>query len=48
MGEALMTARRQADGAFAIDVRGSLDAATVEASRAAVLGTLLSPSSGDL
>ena len=35
-----MTTRRQADGAFVIEVRGSLDAATVDALRAVVLGTL--------
>ena len=35
-----MTTRRQADGAFVIEVRGSLDAATVDALRAAILGTL--------
>jgi len=40
MGEAVMTTRRQADGAFVIEVRGSLDAATVDALRAAILGTL--------
>ena len=31
MGEAVMTTRRQADGAIVIDVRGTLDAATVDA-----------------
>ena len=35
-----MTTRRQADGAFVIEVRGSVDAATVDALRAAILGTL--------
>src|SRR5689334_6487932 len=40
MGEAVMTTRRQADGAFVIEVRGSLDAATVDGLRAAILGTL--------
>src|SRR4051812_49798505 len=40
MGEAVMTTRRQADGAIVIDVRGVLDAATVDALRAALLGTL--------
>ncbi len=40
MGEAVMTTRRQADGAIVVDVRGSLDAATVDALRAALLRTL--------
>jgi anti-sigma B factor antagonist len=40
MGEAVMTTRRQADGAIVIDVRGSLDAATVDALRASLLTTL--------
>jgi len=40
MGEAVMTTRRQADGAIVIDVRGSLDAATVGALRETLLGTL--------
>lgn len=40
MGEAVMTTRRQADGAIVIDVRGSLDAATVDALRAALTTTL--------
>jgi anti-anti-sigma factor len=40
MGEAVMTTRRQADGAIVIDVRGSLDAATVGALREALLGTV--------
>ena len=40
MGEAVMTTRRQADGAIVIDVRGSLDAATVDALRETLLGTL--------
>jgi anti-sigma B factor antagonist len=40
VGEAVMTTRRQADGAIVIDVRGSLDAATVDALREALLGTL--------
>jgi anti-sigma B factor antagonist len=40
MGEAVMTTRRQADGAIVIDVRGSLDAATVDALREALIGTL--------
>jgi anti-anti-sigma factor len=42
MGEAVMTTRRQADGAIVIDVRGVLDAATVNALRAALLGALAS------
>lgn len=40
MGEAVMTTRRQADGAIVVDVRGSLDAATVDALRTALLSTL--------
>ncbi|MEV8503463.1 STAS domain-containing protein [Actinoplanes sp. NPDC051475] len=40
MGEAVMTTRRQADGAIVVDVRGTLDAATVDALRAALVGTL--------
>jgi anti-anti-sigma factor len=40
MGEAVITIRRQADGAFVVDVRGSLDAATVDALRTAIVGTL--------
>jgi anti-anti-sigma factor len=40
MGEAAMTARRQADGATVIDVRGSLDATTVDVLRVAMLETL--------
>ena len=35
-----MTTRRQADGAIVVDVRGSLDAATVGALRDTLLGTL--------
>ena len=35
-----MTTRRQADGAIVVDVRGSLDAATVDALRESLLGTL--------
>lgn len=40
MGEAVMTTRRQADGAMVVDVRGVLDAATVGALRETLLGTL--------
>jgi anti-anti-sigma factor len=40
MGEAVMTTRTQADGAIVVDVRGSLDAATVDALRESLLGTL--------
>ncbi|GAA2610304.1 hypothetical protein Adu01nite_21520 [Paractinoplanes durhamensis] len=40
MGEAVMTTRTQADGAIVVDVRGSLDAATVDAVRESLLGTL--------
>ena len=40
MGEAVLTTRRQADGAIVVDVRGSLDAATVDAVRESLLGTL--------
>jgi anti-sigma B factor antagonist len=40
MGEAVMTTRRQADGAIVVDVRGTLDAATVDALRTALVGTL--------
>lgn len=40
MGEAVMTTRRQADGAIVVDVRGTLDAATVDALRGALLSTL--------
>ncbi|GAA0530179.1 hypothetical protein GCM10010172_08640 [Paractinoplanes ferrugineus] len=40
MGEAVMTTRRQADGAIVVDVRGSLDAATVDALRGSLVGTL--------
>lgn len=35
-----MTTRRQADGAIVVDVRGILDAATVDALRGALVGTL--------
>lgn len=40
MGEAVMTTRRQADGAIVIDVRGTLDAATVDALRETLVSTL--------
>ncbi len=40
MGEAVMTTRRQADGVLVVDVRGTLDAATVDALRQALLSTL--------
>ncbi|MFI5935229.1 STAS domain-containing protein [Actinoplanes sp. NPDC051494] len=40
MGEAVMTTRRQADGAIVVDVRGMLDAATVDALRNAFVSTL--------
>ncbi len=40
MGEAVMTTRRQVDGAIVVDVRGTLDAATVDALRAILIGTL--------
>ncbi len=42
MGEAVMTTRSQADGVIVVDVRGTLDAATVDALRDALLGTLAS------
>ncbi|GAA0457827.1 hypothetical protein Aca07nite_70460 [Actinoplanes capillaceus] len=40
MGEAVMTTRRQADGALVVDLRGSLDAATVDGLRGVLLETL--------
>jgi anti-sigma B factor antagonist len=40
MGEAVMTTRREADGTIIVDVRGTLDAATVDALREALLTTL--------
>ena len=40
MGEAVLTTRRQADGAIVIDVRGTLDAATVDALRETLLRAL--------
>jgi anti-anti-sigma factor len=42
MGEVVMTTRRQADGAIVVDVRGTLDAATVDALRQVLLSTLYS------
>ncbi len=42
MGEAVMTTRRQSDGVLVVDVRGTLDAATVDALRSALLNTLQS------
>ncbi len=40
MGEVVLTTRRQANGAIIVDVRGSLDAATVDAARSSLLNTL--------
>jgi anti-sigma B factor antagonist len=40
MVEAVLTTRRQADGSIVIDVRGTLDAATVGALRETLIGTL--------
>ena len=40
MSEAVMTTRRQADGAIVVEARGSLDAATVAELRATLLDTL--------
>ena len=40
MGEAAMTTRRRADGAIVVDVRGELDAATVDALGDALVSTL--------
>lgn len=40
MGEAVITTRRQADGAMVVDVRGSLDSATVDSLRDTLLETL--------
>ena len=42
MGEAVMTTRRQADGAIVVDVRGTLDAATVDALRDSLVSVLQS------
>jgi len=40
MGGAVMTTRRQADGTIVVDVRGTVDAATVDALRDTLVGTL--------
>lgn len=40
MGEAVITTRRQADGSMIVDVRGTLDSATVESLRDTLLETL--------
>ncbi|WP_430781945.1 STAS domain-containing protein [Actinoplanes sp. G11-F43] len=40
MSEAVMTTRRQADGTMVADVRGSLDASTIDGFRTAFLATL--------
>ncbi|HWS38453.1 MAG TPA: STAS domain-containing protein [Actinoplanes sp.] len=40
MSEAVMTARQQADGTTIVDVRGSLDASTVDGMRTTLLDTL--------
>ena len=40
MGAVTMTTRRQADGALVVDVRGSLDVATVGSLRTALLDAL--------
>ncbi|TWG24946.1 anti-anti-sigma factor [Actinoplanes teichomyceticus] len=40
MGDAVMTTRRQVDGATVVDVRGTLDSATVDALREVLLETL--------
>ena len=40
MGEAVLTTRRQADGVIVIDVRGTLDTATVDVLRETLLRTL--------
>jgi anti-sigma B factor antagonist len=40
MDGAVMTTRRQADGAIVVDVRGTLDAATVDDLRQALLSAL--------
>ncbi|GLY06364.1 MULTISPECIES: STAS domain-containing protein [Actinoplanes] len=40
MGEAVITARQQADGTIVVEVRGSLDAATVGALRGQLVETV--------
>jgi len=40
MGEVVLTTRRQSDGTVVVDVRGTLDAATVDALRDALVGAL--------
>jgi anti-anti-sigma factor len=40
MGEAVLTTRRQADGAIVVDIRGSLDTATVDTLRETLVGTI--------
>jgi anti-sigma B factor antagonist len=40
VGEAVLTTRRQADGAIVVDVRGTLDAASVDALRETLLRAL--------
>jgi anti-anti-sigma factor len=40
VGEAVMTTRRQADGVIVVDLRGTLDAATVGALSEALVGAL--------
>jgi anti-sigma B factor antagonist len=40
VGEAVLTTRRQADGAIVVDVRGTLDAASVDALRETLLRVL--------
>jgi anti-anti-sigma factor len=40
MGEAVMTTRRQADGAIVVDVRGTLDTMSVDALRETLVRTL--------
>jgi len=40
MSGAVVTTRRQADGAIVVDVRGTLDAATIDPVRDALLGML--------
>jgi anti-anti-sigma factor len=40
MGEAVLTTRRQADGAIVVDIRGTLDTATVDTLRETLVGTI--------